>query len=90
MAAPERKQIRNLKATEYEKIQFKATEYGVVVEWIPFNRLVNIQKTSESESGSAFLATWLDVQGWTNGNEQIDEYIKEFQLKATEYDNVIK
>ncbi|RIB23968.1 hypothetical protein C2G38_2242297 [Gigaspora rosea] len=61
-----------------KEIQFKATEFGVVVEWTPFSRLDNIQKISESESG------------WTSGNKQIDEFIKEFQLKATEYDNVIE
>ncbi|RIB19512.1 hypothetical protein C2G38_2181614 [Gigaspora rosea] len=30
-----------------KEIQFKATEYGFVVEWSPFNRSNNIQKTSE-------------------------------------------
>ncbi|RIB22815.1 kinase-like domain-containing protein [Gigaspora rosea] len=35
--------------------QFKSTEYESVIEWIPFNRLNNVQK-----NGGEFLATWLD------------------------------
>ncbi|CAG8677733.1 18735_t:CDS:2, partial [Acaulospora morrowiae] len=30
------------------------------------------------------------TQGWTSGNKDIDDYIKEFQLKATEYEDVIE
>ncbi|RIB25339.1 kinase-like domain-containing protein [Gigaspora rosea] len=30
------------------------------------------------------------VQGWTSGNEKIDDCIKEFQIKTTEYENVIE
>ena len=30
------------------------------------------------------------IQGWTSGNKNIDDYIKEFQLKTTEYENVIE
>src|SRR5260364_135595 len=29
-------------------------------------------------------------QGWTSGNETIDKCIREFQLKATEYEDVIE
>ncbi|RIB14909.1 hypothetical protein C2G38_2193776 [Gigaspora rosea] len=93
-----------------KKFNFKATEYGVVVEWIPFNRLNNVKKTSESKrhhhnglGRSCYRANtstaWCQtcdtqkkktVQGCTSGNKQIDECIKEFQPKATEYDNVIE
>ncbi|RIB02817.1 kinase-like domain-containing protein [Gigaspora rosea] len=30
------------------------------------------------------------IQGWTSGNKDIDNYIKGFQLAATEYENVIE
>ncbi|CAG8570336.1 18360_t:CDS:2 [Acaulospora morrowiae] len=30
------------------------------------------------------------LKGWTSGNKNIDDYIKEFQLKATKYENVIE
>src|SRR6185437_12393813 len=30
------------------------------------------------------------TQGWTSGNKNIDDYIKEFQHKTTEYENVIE
>ncbi|CAG8555762.1 16716_t:CDS:10, partial [Acaulospora morrowiae] len=30
------------------------------------------------------------TQGWTSGNNEIDDCIKEFQLKATEYENIIE
>ncbi|RIB04083.1 kinase-like domain-containing protein [Gigaspora rosea] len=37
------------------EFQLKATRYEDVIEWIPFNKLVNIQKI-----GDKVLATWLD------------------------------
>ena len=30
------------------------------------------------------------IQGWTSGNKNVDDCIKEFQLKATSYENVIE
>ncbi|CAG8788424.1 1382_t:CDS:1, partial [Acaulospora morrowiae] len=30
------------------------------------------------------------TQGWTSGNNDIDDYIKEIQLKTTEYEHVIE
>src|SRR5260363_196121 len=38
-----------------KEFQLKATNYRNVIEWIPFNRLDNIQNI-----GVGFLATWLD------------------------------
>ena len=38
-----------------KEFQLKATNYKDVIEWIPFNKLENIQKL-----GDGFLATWLD------------------------------
>ncbi|RIB26275.1 hypothetical protein C2G38_2065274 [Gigaspora rosea] len=33
---------------------------------------------------------WREVQGWTSNDKDIDDCIKEFQLKATAYENVIE
>ncbi|RIB09247.1 hypothetical protein C2G38_2209430 [Gigaspora rosea] len=30
------------------------------------------------------------IKGWTSGNKVVDNCIKEFQLKATEYENIIE
>ena len=38
-----------------KELQLNATNYEDVIEWIPFNRLDNIQKVGEE-----FLAAWLD------------------------------
>ncbi|CAG8543527.1 17172_t:CDS:10, partial [Acaulospora morrowiae] len=136
--------------------QLKSTKYEDVIEWIPFNRLSNLQKI-----GLNFQALWLDgirnvrnntqsrtlscsvelmrmndsqinrsefmkefknymqlednkrklygitqntITGqymivfddfynkrrWTSGNKDIDECIKELQLKATKYEDVIE
>lgn len=40
--------------------QFSSTEYDKVIEWIPFNRLCNIQEIEDGLSRSLFSATWLD------------------------------
>ncbi|RIB00024.1 hypothetical protein C2G38_2061854 [Gigaspora rosea] len=31
-----------------------------MIEWIPFNRLINLQKIREEESEMKFMATWID------------------------------
>ncbi|RIB27428.1 hypothetical protein C2G38_2061900, partial [Gigaspora rosea] len=50
------------------EFQIKATEYEKVIEWIPYDRLINMQEIKESnqeteeikeESNSIFMATWL-------------------------------
>ncbi|RIB22741.1 hypothetical protein C2G38_2033335 [Gigaspora rosea] len=33
---------------------------------------------------------WLETKEWTSGNEAINNFIKEYQFKATEYENVIE
>ncbi|RIB18999.1 kinase-like domain-containing protein [Gigaspora rosea] len=43
-----------------KEFQLKATNYEDVIEWIPFNRLDNLQKIGEGGFGSVFSATWLD------------------------------
>ncbi|RIB16694.1 hypothetical protein C2G38_2189206 [Gigaspora rosea] len=74
---------RNKDIDDYIKeIQFKATEYGL---------LDNIQKTSESESGSSFLATWLDDIIIMDYAEVVTgQKPQQHGAKPTEYDNVIE
>ncbi|RIB30312.1 hypothetical protein C2G38_2026928 [Gigaspora rosea] len=43
-----------------KEFQHKARGYEEVIEWIPFNRLNNVQKIGERGFGSVFSATWLD------------------------------
>ncbi|RIB20409.1 hypothetical protein C2G38_2179329 [Gigaspora rosea] len=43
-----------------KEIQFKATEYEVVFEWIPVNKLDSIQKTSELTKLVGFLKEFED------------------------------
>src|SRR6185437_5166944 len=52
-----------------KEFQLKATYYEDVIEWIPFNRLDNIQKI-----GDRFLATWLDGIRCVDGDGQKNEY----------------
>ncbi|RIB01030.1 kinase-like domain-containing protein [Gigaspora rosea] len=42
------------------KLQLKTTGFDKVIEWIPFDRLVNVQFIGEGGFGSVFSAVWLD------------------------------
>ncbi|RIB24753.1 kinase-like domain-containing protein [Gigaspora rosea] len=53
-----------------KEFQLNATEYEKVIEWIPFNRLTNLQKISEKESEILFMATWLDGIRKVENNKQ--------------------
>ena len=58
----------------------------------------------DKQKGKCMYCTWYNTspawcqtcdpqktsQGWTSGNKNIDDCIKEFQLKSTEYENVIE
>ncbi|RIB17448.1 kinase-like domain-containing protein [Gigaspora rosea] len=48
-----------------KEFQLKSTEYENVIEWIPFNRLNNIQEIDKF--GYLFQATWLDGKRSTSG-----------------------
>ena len=52
-----------------KEFQLKATKYEDVIEWIPFNRLDNIQKIDDG-----FSATWLDGKRCVDGDGQKNEY----------------
>ena len=41
-------------------IQLRTYSYDGIIEWISFDRLVNIKKIGEGGFGSIFSATWLD------------------------------
>ncbi|RIB29871.1 kinase-like domain-containing protein [Gigaspora rosea] len=43
-----------------KEFQLKCMRYEDMIEWIPFNRLSNIQIIDKGGFGSVFLATWLD------------------------------
>jgi len=51
------------------EFQIKATKYENVIEWIPFNRLDNVQKI-----GDKFSATWLDGKRCVDGDGLKKEY----------------
>ncbi|RHZ56824.1 hypothetical protein Glove_396g58 [Diversispora epigaea] len=42
------------------KIQYKITEYHRAIEWIPFDRLKNIEKIGEGYFNEIYSATWID------------------------------
>src|SRR5260363_210218 len=52
-----------------KEFQLNATNYKDVIEWIPFNRLDNIQKVGEE-----FSATWLDGKRCVDGDGLKKEY----------------
>ncbi|RIB20218.1 hypothetical protein C2G38_1214171 [Gigaspora rosea] len=43
-----------------KELQFKTTEYEKVIEWIPFDKLIKLQKIREEELETIFMATWQD------------------------------
>ncbi|CAG8553565.1 4267_t:CDS:2 [Acaulospora morrowiae] len=43
-----------------KEFQFMATEYDKVIEWIPFDRLNNIQQIGKGGFGEVFSANWID------------------------------
>ncbi|RIB30313.1 hypothetical protein C2G38_342747 [Gigaspora rosea] len=50
-----------------KEFQLKTARYEDVIEWIPFNRLNNLQKIGEGGFGSVFSATWLDGKRIVSG-----------------------
>ncbi|CAG8444192.1 17644_t:CDS:10 [Acaulospora morrowiae] len=74
----------------------KTKKYMIVFEDFVYKRCSEYEKCAQCEryntseawcqSCDPFKAT----QGWTSGNDNIDECIKKYQLKATKYENVIE
>ncbi|RIB19721.1 hypothetical protein C2G38_1245830 [Gigaspora rosea] len=50
-----------------KEFQLKASNYEDVIEWIPFNKLENVQKIGEGGFGSVFSAVWLDGKRIASG-----------------------
>ncbi|RIB10324.1 hypothetical protein C2G38_2206452 [Gigaspora rosea] len=67
-----------------KEFQLKATKYEKV---IPFDRFSGVRKNNEGFSG---ICPQRIIQGWTSGNKNIDDCIKQFQFNAIGYDYVIE
>src|SRR5688572_20509040 len=52
--------------------QLKARNRYEVIEWIPYNRLENIQELAKGGFSTIYKAVWLDgrIQSWDSENEQ--------------------
>ncbi|RIB15945.1 hypothetical protein C2G38_2038983 [Gigaspora rosea] len=84
-------------------------KYEKVIEWIPFDKLIDLQEIKEinEESDLVFMASWVKgvriIKAWcqlcdspkvvqqiTNTDKNIEDCIKEFQLRATAFEKVIE
>lgn len=65
--------------------QAKVTEYEKMIEWIPFNRLTNLQKVREEDSETIFMATWLDGIRKINTREIENENFLYYKGEPVEY-----
>ncbi|RIB13981.1 kinase-like domain-containing protein [Gigaspora rosea] len=61
-----------------KEFPLKVTKYQDVIEWIPFNRLDNVQKIGEGGFGSVFSATWLDGKRIVTGG-----FLKNYKQSRT-------
>src|SRR5260364_118859 len=50
----------------------------------------NCNRYNTSEAWCQTCDPQKTTQGWTSGNKEIDNCIKEFQLKTTEYEDVLE
>ncbi|RIB07081.1 kinase-like domain-containing protein [Gigaspora rosea] len=53
-----------------KEFQFEAIEYDKVIEWIPFDKLVDIQEIAKGGFGYVFSAIWLDGKRKAVYNEE--------------------
>ena len=53
--------------------QLRANSYEKVIEWIPFDKLNNIENIGKGGFGSVFLAFWLDGIRKIDGNRRMRE-----------------
>src|SRR6185437_17076424 len=70
-----------------------SSEYMVVFESnykrsIRYGTCANCNRDNTSSAWCQTCDPYKTAQGWTSGNKNIDDCIKEFQLKATKYDDV--
>src|SRR5690242_9445850 len=55
-----------------------------------YGKCSNCNQYNTSEAWCQTCDPQKAIQGWTSGNKDIDDCIKEFQLKATRYKDVIE
>ena len=67
--------------------QLKARNEHEVIEWIPYNRLRNIQYFGKGGFSVIYKAIWLDgkIYSWDNENKQWNRY--SYSLKTKDYEN---
>ncbi|CAG8553549.1 4266_t:CDS:2, partial [Acaulospora morrowiae] len=57
---------------------------------IIYGKCIHCERYNTSEAWCQSCDLFETIQGWTSGNNDIDECIKEFQLKTTKYEDVIE
>src|ERR1051325_6124270 len=55
-----------------QDVQIKAKSYPEVIEWIPYNRLRNIQYLAQGGFSTVYKAIWLDglIENWDKKKQQ--------------------
>ncbi|RIB01845.1 kinase-like domain-containing protein [Gigaspora rosea] len=54
-----------------KEFQLKATAFGNVIEWIPFNKLEHIKMIGKGGFGSVYSSTWLDGKRMVEGDNNL-------------------
>ncbi|CAB4420263.1 unnamed protein product [Rhizophagus irregularis] len=69
-----------------QKIQLKAKSFGQVIEWIEYDKFVNVEYLAKGGFGTTFKAVWKDghILGWDDNNNQWERHggVKEVALKC--------
>src|SRR5690348_9787971 len=55
-----------------------------------YGTCANCNRSNTYDAWCQSCDPWKTTQGWTSGNKNVDDCIKEFQLKATSYYDVIE
>jgi hypothetical protein len=77
---------QNTVTNEYMLVfdEFRSKRYSI------YGKCANCKRYNTSPAWCQTCDPQKTTQGWTSGNKDIDECIKEFQLKATSYHSVIE
>ncbi|RIB27423.1 hypothetical protein C2G38_2061868, partial [Gigaspora rosea] len=54
-----------------KEFQLKATAYEKVIEWIPFDRLINIKTIGKGGFGTVYSSVWLDGKRIIEGDNSV-------------------
>src|SRR6266542_1907312 len=67
--------------------QSKARDFREIVEWIPYNRLRNIQYLDKGGFSTIYKAIWLDgyIYSWDNKNKHWERHVD--SLRNKDYEN---